>query len=191
MGEIFRFTFGERRQLLEAARYLRETMGDAFHPGDEENLRLQIVSELKDGKISRDRFGLNPILLSFQTAALEMQEIGMRRECVVAILLQNSVINGHLSETEVEKIYGQSVAQIIHGLVRIHELYERTPSIESENFRNLLLSFAEDMRVILIMIADRVNLMRQIRDSQNNEARRLVAEEAGYLYAPLDRKSVV
>lgn len=188
MGEILRFTFGERRQLLEAARYLRETMGDAFHPGDEENLRQQIISELQEGKVSRDRFGLNPILLSFQTAALEMQEIGMRRECVVAILLQNSVINGHLSEADVEKIYGQSVAQIIHGLVRIHELYERTPSIESENFRNLLLSFAEDMRVILIMIADRVNLMRQIRDSQNEEARRLVSEEASYLYAPLAHK---
>ena len=60
--------------------------------------------------------------------------------------------------------------------------------IESENFRNLLLSFAEDMRVILIMITDRVNLMRQIRDVENKEAQQRVAEEASYLYAPLAHK---
>lgn len=60
--------------------------------------------------------------------------------------------------------------------------------IESENFRNLLLSFAEDMRVILIMIADRVNLMRQIRDTTNTEAKMKVSEEASYLYAPLAHK---
>lgn len=62
------------------------------------------------------------------------------------------------------------------------------PIIESENFRNLLLSFAEDMRVILIMIADRVNLMRQIRDTENLEAKTEVSQEASYLYAPLAHK---
>ena len=64
------------------------------------------------------------------------------------------------------------MAGIIRGLVTINELYDKSPTIESENFRNLLLSFAEDMRVILIMIADRVNLMRQIKDSENEEADR-------------------
>ena len=71
---------------------------------------------------------------------------------------------------------------------RVNELYSKSPTIESENFRNLLLSFAEDMRVILIMIADRVNIMRQIKDSKNDEARRQVANEAAYLYAPLAHK---
>ena len=58
------------------------------------------------------------------------------------------------------------------GLYVFRHFYKKTPVIESENFRNLLLSFAEDMRVILIMIADRVNLMRQIRDVENKEAQR-------------------
>jgi len=80
------------------------------------------------------------------------------------------------------------VAGIIRGLVKINELYTKSPTIESENFRNLLLSFAEDMRVILIMIADRVNLMRQIKDSPNDEARKQVSNEAAYLYAPLAHK---
>ena len=93
-----------------------------------------------------------------------------------------------MSLEQTEKLFGKSVAQIIHGLVRIHELYTKTPVIESENFRNLLLSFAEDMRVILIMISDRVNLMRQIRDTTNQEAKLRVAEEASYLYAPLAHK---
>ena len=80
------------------------------------------------------------------------------------------------------------MAHIIHGLVKIHELYKKNPIIESENFRNLLISFSEDMRVILIMIADRVNIMRQIRDTDAVEAKQKVSEEASYLYAPLAHK---
>ena len=167
---------------------MKTTVGDTLEPDDENYLRQQLEKEISDNKIKRDVFGLNPILLSFQTAELELAEIGMKRECVLAILLYNSIINGILTPEEVERKFGHSVAQIIHGLVRIHELYQRTPIIESENFRNLLLSFAEDMRVILIMITDRVNLMRQIRDTSNKEAQSRVAEEASYLYAPLAHK---
>ena len=163
-------------------------MGDSLKKEDEENLRMQLETEINDNKIQRDVFGLNPILLSFQTAELELEEIGMKRECVLAILLYNSIISGNLSLERAETLFGKSVCMIIHGLVRIHELYTKNPVIESENFRNLLLSFAEDMRVILIMITDRVNLMRQIRDTENIEAKLRVSEEASYLYAPLAHK---
>ena len=188
MEEKFKFTTEELDELQRIATHLKTTMGDTLEPDDENYLRQQLEKEISDNKIKRDVFGLNPILLSFQTAELELAEIGMKRECVLAILLYNSIINGILTLEEVEKKFGHSVAQIIHGLVRIHELYQRTPIIESENFRNLLLSFAEDMRVILIMITDRVNLMRQIRDTPNKEAQSRVAEEASYLYAPLAHK---
>jgi len=188
MEEKFKFTDEEKLQLGEIATRLRKLMGDSLKPEDESNLRQQLEAEISDNKISRDIFGLNPILLSFQTAELELEEIGMKRECVLAIMLYNSIISGNLSLERTEQFFGKSVAQIIHGLVRIHELYTKTPVIESENFRNLLLSFAEDMRVILIMITDRVNLMRQIRDTDNTEAKLRVAEEASYLYAPLAHK---
>lgn len=188
MEEKFKFTDDEKLQLGEIATRLRKLMGDSLKPEDESNLRQQLEAEISDNKISRDIFGLNPILLSFQTAELELEEIGMKRECVLAIMLYNSIISGNLSLERTEQLFGKSVAQIIHGLVRIHELYTKTPVIESENFRNLLLSFAEDMRVILIMITDRVNLMRQIRDTENTEAKLRVAEEASYLYAPLAHK---
>lgn len=188
MEEKFKFTTEELAELQRIATHLKTTVGDTLEPDDENYLRQQLEKEISDNKIKRDVFGLNPILLSFQTAELELAEIGMKRECVLAILLYNSIINGILTPEEVERKFGHSVAQIIHGLVRIHELYQRTPIIESENFRNLLLSFAEDMRVILIMITDRVNLMRQIRDTSNKEAQSRVAEEASYLYAPLAHK---
>ena len=188
MEEKFKFTNEERLQLGLIAGRLRELAGDSITPEDEANLRSQLEEEINNNKIRRDVFELNPVLLSFQTAELELEEIGMKRECVLAILLYNSIISGNLSLEQTEKLFGKSVAQIIHGLVRIHELYTKTPVIESENFRNLLLSFAEDMRVILIMISDRVNLMRQIRDTTNQEAKLRVAEEASYLYAPLAHK---
>ena len=188
MEEKFKFTTEELAELQRIVAHLKTTVGDTLEPDDENYLRQQLEKEISDNKIKRDVFGLNPILLSFQTAELELAEIGMKRECVLAILLYNSIINGILTPEEVERKFGHSVAQIIHGLVRIHELYQRTPIIESENFRNLLLSFAEDMRVILIMITDRVNLMRQIRDTSNKEAQSRVAEEASYLYAPLAHK---
>ncbi len=188
MEEKFEFTLEERRELGEITQRLKALVGDEIGEEDEAKVRKQLEEEIDGNKIRRDVFGQNPILLSFQTAELEVNEIGMKRDCVLAILLYNSVICGNMTVEDSEKMFGKSVAQIIHGLVRIHELYTTRPVIESENFRSLLLSFAEDMRVVLIMIADRVNLMRQIRDTQNTEAKTRAAEEASYLYAPLAHK---
>lgn len=188
MEEKFEFTLEERRELGEIIQRLKALVGDEISEEDEAKVRKQLEEEIDGNKVRRDVFGQNPILLSFQTAELEVNEIGMKRDCVLAILLYNSVICGNMTVEDAEKMFGKSVAQIIHGLVRIHELYTTRPVIESENFRSLLLSFAEDMRVVLIMIADRVNLMRQIRDTQNTEAKTRAAEEASYLYAPLAHK---
>ena len=188
MEEKFEFTLEERRELGEITQRLKALVGDEISEEDEVKVRKQLEEEIDGNKIRRDVFGQNPILLSFQTAELEVNEIGMKRDCVLAILLYNSVICGNMTVEDAEKMFGKSVAQIIHGLVRIHELYTTRPVIESENFRSLLLSFAEDMRVVLIMIADRVNLMRQIRDTLNTEAKTRAAEEASYLYAPLAHK---
>ena len=126
--------------------------------------------------------------LAAQTAEILTSEIGLKGDAIQAVMLTPEVDEGRITIDEVEQQYGASVARILHGLDRIRQLYEKNPSVESENFRNLLLSFAEDMRVILIMIADRVNLMRQIRDTDNVEARTEVSQEAAYLYAPLAHK---
>lgn len=124
----------------------------------------------------------------YLTAELAEKEIGLRDDGIKAILLRESVEKSVITLDEVGEKYGLSVKQILHGLQRIKELYAKAPVVESENFRNLLLSFAEDMRVILIMIADRVSLMRSIKDMPDNEQRRKISEEAAYLYAPLAHK---
>ena len=129
-----------------------------------------------------------PTQEDYLTAELAEKEIGLRDDGVKAILLRKSVEEGVITLDEVGEKYGPSVRQILHGLQRIKELYVKAPVVESENFRNLLLSFAEDMRVILIMIADRVSLMRSVRDMDDNEQRRKISEEAAYLYAPLAHK---
>ena len=126
--------------------------------------------------------------MAAQTAEILTEEIGLRGDAIQAVHLIPEIEEGKLSMADVEAQYGSSVVRILQGLDRIHQLYQKNPVVESENFRNLLLSFAEDMRVILIMIADRVNLMRQIRDTENVEAKMAVSQEAAYLYAPLAHK---
>ena len=126
--------------------------------------------------------------IAAQTAEILEEEIGLKGDAIQAVHLIPEIEEGHLSLEDVEAEYGPQVFRILHGLNRIQQLYQKNPVIESENFRNLLLSFAEDMRVILIMIADRVNLMRQIRDTKNLEAKMEVSQEAAYLYAPLAHK---
>ena len=188
MDEKFTFTPEEREQTLLILERLRTAVGNTFSAQDEKLIREDIHHAFINHQISRDVFGLNPILYALQTAEIAVNEIGLRRDGVIAILMQTSVVDGYQTLDDIEKKYGEGVAHIIRGLLRINELYKRNPVIESENFRNLLISFSEDMRVILIMIANRVNMMRQIRDTDQIEAKQRVSEEASYLYAPLAHK---
>ena len=188
MTERLEFSSTEKEQALMLYQHIREQIASTLLPDDESRMRKYLLSTIEQCQVSRNIFGLNPILLAFQTAQLIVDEIGLRRDGVLAVLLRPSIEQGFLSIEEVHQQYGESVAQILHGLQRIQELYQKNPVVETENFRNLLLSFAEDMRVILIMIADRVNLMRQIRDTKQLDAKREVSEEAAYLYAPLAHK---
>jgi GTP pyrophosphokinase len=136
----------------------------------------------------RDAFGQHPLLTDLQTAIIVATEIGVTRGAILGLLLNGLVIRGQLTTDDLRSEFGDDVAAIVHGLARISELYEKNPIVENENFRQLLLSFAEDMRVILIVIASRVCIMRNIKESENDEARRRVATEAAYLYAPLAHK---
>ena len=126
--------------------------------------------------------------MAAQTAEILEEEIGLKGDAIQAVYLIPEIDEGRMTLEEAGAKYGPQVEGILRGLDRIRQLYQKNPVIESENFRNLLLSFAEDMRVILIMIANRVNLMRQIRDTNNLEAKMEVSQEAAYLYAPLAHK---
>ena len=182
------FTPNERSEALAVARRLKTSISRLIKEKDEEKVFAHIKKSLRNGAVGRDVFGLNPILMALQTAQIAVDEIGLKRDGVLAILLYAVAETDDAGLENIRQEFGDSVARIIHGICKIQELYKKNPVIESENFRNLLLSFAEDMRVILIMIADRVNLMRQIRDAENAETKTEVSEEASYLYAPLAHK---
>lgn len=188
MEDKLYFTEEERKLLFILYKKLLRLSGDTLYPTDCQTLKRYFTKALTEGNLIRNSFGMNPIIRDMQTAVIVADEIGMRRASILGIML-HELVKQHLYSTEdVQNDFGDDVAGIIRGLVKINELYSKSPTIESENFRNLLLSFAEDMRVILIMIADRVNLMRQIRDTENEEARQQVSNEAAYLYAPLAHK---
>ena len=184
----FEFTKPELEETKEILFHLRQIIGTSLKEDDEQQLREQLITAIDEGHVQRDIFGLNPILQALRTAQIAVDEIGLKREGVLATMLFPLILNGHLTIDNIKSKFGEGVARIVHGLVKIHNLYKKNPVIESENFRNLLISFSEDMRVILIMIADRVNLMRQIRDTQAKDAQKEVSEEANYLYAPLAHK---
>ena len=175
------FTRAELTEIRQLATSLRQSLGDTLQPNDEAMLWQHFRQSLEAGLLERDVFGLNPILTALQTAKVAVEETGLRRDGVLALILYK------MQASNVQEL-GPSVSTILHGLMRITDLNKKSPVVESENFRNLLLSFAEDMRVILIMIADRVNLMRQIRDTEEEDAKQRVSDEAAYLYAPLAHK---
>ena len=188
MVEKLEFTHEELVETSKLLSQLRKAIADTLCAGDERTLRRQIIQAINNGKLKRDPFGLHPVLQGLRTAEIAVSEIGLKRDSVLAILLYYNVVSNISTLDSIKAEYGEGVAHIIHGLIKVQELYKKNPVIESENFRNLLVSFSEDMRVILIMIADRVNLMRQIRNTNQKEAQRAVAEEASYLYAPLAHK---
>lgn len=188
MEEKLVFTPAERAEADELLGQLRQLVGESLHPEDASNVEKLLRAAIESGSLHRNVFGLNPIVCALQTALIAVSDIGLKRDCVIAVLLYDNVMSGFTTVETIHELFGGGVSTIISGLVKVQLLYKKTPKIESENFRNLLLSFAEDMRVILIMIADRVNLMRQIRDTPNAEAQHEVSEEASYLYAPLAHK---
>lgn len=197
------FTNKEKRLALELIDNIKLNIGDTFEENDVSTLREYVYGALENNNIQRDVFGLNPIIKALQTAKIAIDEIGLKRDGIFAILLYSTINYQDMVEMmadnkgkgeslgvldEIGNTFGASCLQIVKGLIKVHSLYTKSQVIESENFRNLLLSFAEDMRVILIMIAERVNLMRQIRDTKEEDAKRKVSEEASYLYAPLAHK---
>ena len=181
MEKKLTFTRQELTEIRRLVKSLREALGDSLLPGDEAAVRSLVRTALENDSIERDVFDLNPVLTALQTAQVAVEETGLRRDGVIAIILYR------INSAEATE-FGPSVSTILHDLLRISDLNKKSPVVESENFRNLLLSFAEDMRVILIMSADRVNLMRQSRDTDNEDAKHRVSEEAAYLFAPLAHK---
>lgn len=174
--------------IQQAYQTLQQLAAEAITAEDLQRIQQVQQQAIQQQALQRGTFDLNPILFDLQTAIICVQEIGLNRASIISILLQDSVAHGTLPLQSIPDTFGTDVQHIIQGLIKVNELYDKNPSIETENFRDLLLSFAEDMRVIFIIIADRVNLMRQIKERGTEQERKRVATEASYLYAPLAHK---
>ena len=182
------FTDEERLQIEELKSKLSLLTENVLTQQDWNMVHQYLEKSTTQHGVSRDAFGLSNILTDMETALIVGQEMGLTRGSVLGVMLDSAVMRGDATLEDIRKDFGVEVAGIMHGLLRIRDLYEKSATIESENFRSLLVSMAEDMRVILIMIANRVCLMRNIKGTSNVEAQRKVSMESAYLYAPLAHK---
>lgn len=134
------FYIGGKKELFSLYRHLLQSAGDSISWKDCLKLKRHLIKAAQCNGLQRNNFGMNPVIRDLQTAVIVAEEIGMKGSCLIGIML-HEIVKGHvLSIDEVNAEYGDDVASIIKGLVKTNELYAKSPAIESENFRNLLLS---------------------------------------------------
>lgn len=179
------FNTVEQAALIPLYRRILKATGDIVEPNDITRIRSIITKGIKEGFYRRDRYGINPTIHNLETALALCEKISPDRNMIIAILLYNLCQTGFIPEEELPTEWGDDIAKLIHGLLKISTLYSRQAAVESDNFRKLLLTFAEDIRVIIIMIVDRLILMRAINHHPNEKYVHDVAYESNYLYAPL------
>jgi GTP diphosphokinase / guanosine-3',5'-bis(diphosphate) 3'-diphosphatase len=127
--------------------------------------------------------GENIVIHSIEVATVVVQEIGLGADSVVAALLHN-VYYQESTATLVEPRFGRSVATILEGMSKINTMGTDTVELHAENYRKLMLAMAGDVRVILVKIADRLQVMRNL-DTQPDHVRTKISIETSFLYAPL------
>lgn len=181
------FTPEEKKEFFTKYRLLLRNLYSFLEKDDiskMKNLMKQVVAKECYG---RDKNGINGLLRNIDTALIATTEIGLKRTSVLALLLYRPVYKGVITNEEVKELFGEDITLMIQRLLRTSDLYARNTAVNSENFHHLLLSFAEDVRVILIMIADRLCMMRLGKKLSEDDRIRL-ATEVAYLYAPLSHR---
>jgi GTP pyrophosphokinase len=175
----------EKSTLKERIFTLIELMRGHIAPGDIIRIKKTLLHGIEQNAFSRDMFGMHPLTLAFDAAIELCNSVSPDRSMVVAMLLHNAVNAGCMTIDDVRKCWDDDIANTVGRLIKVASLYERHATVESENFRRLLLAFAEDIRVIIIMIVARLAQMKAINHHPDEDRVRHVAYEAGYLYAPL------
>lgn len=175
----------EKKEFLASYAELRRQTASIIKPGEFEKMREVITRAVQSGGYGRDKKGNSILLRNINTALILSKEVGLDHNTLAAILLYNIVAEGKMTIKEIVCDFGSDVCNVIEHLVKTESLYSKHSTVQSDNFRKLLLSFAEDARVIIILIADRLCLMRMINEHPDNDYRLSVASEVSYLYAPL------
>ena len=179
------FNDSERILALRLCKRLIKLSHDTVSPDDLRNVYEIIRNSVASGQIHRDKYGINPTIRTLSTAILLAEDIHADRDMIIAVLVYSIYENNSDCGIEIQKKFGNDTAKLIAGLIKISSLYKRQAAVESENFHKLLLTFAQDIRVILIMIVDRLGIMRMINHHPNEKFVHDISSEAKYLYAPL------
>lgn len=153
--------------------------------GDVNRIIRGVRNAIINGHYKRDRYGINPLLHAMSTSTTLADRLSPDRDMIIAVLLTPAVSSGFATLDVIKEHWGADITKLVRGLIKITSLYSHRQAVESENFRRLLMAFADDIRVIIIMIVDRLVLMRKINHHANVSFVQDVAYEANYLYAPL------
>lgn len=178
-------TAGDRKQICKAYRELLVLSVDILQADDIKKVRsiFKMAGENADlGKYKAKDF---PALLhSLQVARIVVDEIGLGRSSLISAVLYEVLQNADVPSAKIRELFGETTEVICSGLVKVKELYGKQSAVENDNFRKLLFTFAKDVRVILVILADRLNLMRHMKSFCEDEQKSISAE-VSYLYAPL------
>ncbi len=183
------FTTEERILLPQLVKELNDKLGNQLTCKDINTVHGLIERGIREaGIFKRDRYGLNPVVRHLRTALTLCDSIAPDRTMVIATMIYNLCRGDYLDVDRIRALFDDDIARVVHGLLHVAPLYKKQAAVENENFHKLLLSFAEDVRVILIMTVDRLALMRAINHHPNEKFVHDIASESRYLYAPLAHK---
>lgn len=174
----------ENKQIL--ARY-KDLISDTYRTLDEEqNKRIRNAFDiaLDAHKEQRRKTGEPYIYHPIAVAKIVATEIGLGATSIACALLHDVIEDSEYTYEDLKKIFGEKIANIVNGLTKISVMNHQNISVQSENYRKLLLTLSEDFRVILIKIADRLHNMRTLQ-SMAPEKQKKIAAETVYIYAPL------
>lgn len=179
------YTDKERKFVISAFRELRIALADDLSYPEIRRIEDIIKGGIAAGKAHRDKYGINPSVRHLNTALLLSRYVGADRNMIIATLLYQICSDDYFSLEDVKAEFGDDVRSIIHGLKNVADLYKKQTTQRDENFSKLMMAFAENIRVIIIMIVDRLALMKAINHHPNQMFVFDIASESLYLYAPL------
>jgi guanosine-3',5'-bis(diphosphate) 3'-pyrophosphohydrolase len=174
----------EKKEILNRYKNLIKACKRRLEKGDKEIIRKAFEVAVEAHKEMRRKSGEPYIYHPIAVAQICAEEIGLGTTSIVCALLHDTVEDTEMTVEDVKGMFGEKVAQIIDGLTKISGVFDQTSSIQAENFRKMLLTLSEDVRVILIKLADRLHNMRTL-DHMKRDKQMKIAGETLYLYAPL------
>lgn len=174
----------EKKDILNKYRSLLRACADKTNKEDKKEIRKAFNLAVEAHKHMRRKSGEPYIYHPIAVAHISAKEIGLGTTSIICALLHDVVEDTDYTLKDIEKLFGKKVAKIIDGLTKIQDVFDKNVSMQAENFRKMLLTLSDDVRVILIKLADRLHNMRTL-DAMPVHKKLKIASETLYLYAPL------